>query len=133
MASAQLARFATGLHGPGITSSSAALALNGSGVATFSYSNTFAAGTTILSASFNTNFTEVRNFVINSGGNYLVHIDGAQTITGAKTHSAQIISTLATGTAPFSIISTTVVSNLNVDRVDGEDFDDLIFAAEVLT
>ena len=35
--------------------------------------------------------------------------------------SKQIISTLATGTAPFSITSTTLVSNLNVDQVDGYD------------
>jgi hypothetical protein len=35
--------------------------------------------------------------------------------------SKQIISTLATGTAPFSITSTTLVNNLNVDQVDGYD------------
>ena len=33
--------------------------------------------------------------------------------------AATFISTIATGTAPFEVISTTKVTNLNVDRVDG--------------
>lgn len=40
---------------------------------------------------------------------------------GTFTTSKQIISTLATGTAPLSITSTTKVNNLNVDQVDGYD------------
>lgn len=36
-----------------------------------------------------------------------------------KTISTQLTSTLATGTAPFAITSTTKVTNLNVDTVDG--------------
>jgi len=40
--------------------------------------------------------------------------DDGDTITG------QLISTVATGTAPFSVASTTLVTNLNADRLDGQ-------------
>jgi hypothetical protein len=43
-----------------------------------------------------------------------VYTTGDQTIAGTKTFSAQIVSTIATGTAPFSVTSTTRVTNLNV-------------------
>jgi len=61
------------------------------------------------------------------------NLTGNQTIAGIKTFSSQpsfaagltaaaaLISTLADGTAPLSIISTTKVANLNVDKVDGYD------------
>ena len=55
------------------------------------------------------------------------NLTGDQTIAGIKTFSnglsaaAALISTLATGTAPFTIASTTKVANLNVDKVDGFD------------
>jgi len=60
-------------------------------------------------------------------------LSGAQTIAGVKTFSNQpvlnagltaaaaLVSTLATGTAPLTIASTTVVPNLNADKVDGYD------------
>ncbi len=38
---------------------------------------------------------------------------GAQTIAGAKTFSSPPVSTVATGTAPFTVTSTTQVANLN--------------------
>lgn len=41
---------------------------------------------------------------------------------GSLTLSGQLTSTLATGTAPFVIASTTKVVNLNVDQVDGFDW-----------
>ena len=41
---------------------------------------------------------------------------------GGLNTSVPIISTQTTGTAPFTIASTTVVSNLNVDQVDGADW-----------
>lgn len=44
----------------------------------------------------------------------------ANTWSGAQTFSAQITSTLATGTAPFAITSTTLVANLNADLLDGQ-------------
>ena len=48
-----------------------------------------------------------------------VLLTGAQTIAGIKTFTAQLASTVATGTAPFSVASTTKVTNLNADLLDG--------------
>lgn len=52
----------------------------------------------------------------------VVHLAGSETITGTKTFSNQTISSVATGTAPFSIASTTKVTNLNVDLLKGSDW-----------
>lgn len=41
-------------------------------------------------------------------------------VTGASTHTGQIKSTLSTGTAPFVVASTTAVTNLNADLLDGQ-------------
>lgn len=41
-----------------------------------------------------------------------------QTINGSKTFTTPIISTVASGTAPFRVTSGTLVSNLNADRLD---------------
>jgi hypothetical protein len=77
-----------------------------------------------------------------SGSNLILNVDdndgavvktGAQTAAGVKTFSDQasftsgltsaaaLVSTLATGTAPLTIASTTKVTNLNADKVDGYD------------
>lgn len=42
-----------------------------------------------------------------------------QTVSGIKTFSSQQKFTVATGTSPFTVSSTTVVSNLNADLLDG--------------
>lgn len=42
-----------------------------------------------------------------------------QTVSGIKTFSTQQKFTVATGTPPFTVSSTTVVSNLNADMLDG--------------
>lgn len=42
-----------------------------------------------------------------------------QTVSGIKTFSTQQKFTVATGTSPFTVSSTTVVSNLNADMLDG--------------
>lgn len=59
------------------------------------------------------------------------NLSGNQTVAGVKTFSsqpslaagltaaAQLISTLADGTAPLSVVSGTKVTNLNADKVDG--------------
>ena len=47
-----------------------------------------------------------------------VTLDTEQTITGSKTFTAPIISTVASGTAPFRVTSNTLVTNLNADRLD---------------
>ena len=49
-----------------------------------------------------------------------VTISTAQNITGQKTFTQQLKSTVATGTAPFIVSSTTLVSNLNADLLDGQ-------------
>jgi len=41
-------------------------------------------------------------------------------VGGGARFTAQVVSTLATGTAPFSIASTTLVTNLNADLLDGQ-------------
>lgn len=46
-------------------------------------------------------------------------VTGLATLTGGLTSPAAIVSTLATGTAPFTIASTTVVGNLNVSQLLG--------------
>jgi hypothetical protein len=48
-----------------------------------------------------------------------VLLTGAQTVAGIKTFTSQIASSVATGTAPFSVASTTKVTNLNADLLDG--------------
>ena len=58
--------------------------------------------------------------------NYSSTLDGRyvtlatnQTVSGIKTFSKQQKFTVATGTSPFTVSSTTVVGNLNADMVDG--------------
>lgn len=58
--------------------------------------------------------------------NYSSPLDGRyvtlatnQTVSGIKTFSTQQKFTVATGTSPFTVSSTTVVSNLNADMLDG--------------
>jgi hypothetical protein len=46
-------------------------------------------------------------------------IENANTWPASQTFGSQMVSTVATGTAPFSITSTTGVTNLNSDYVDG--------------
>ena len=48
-----------------------------------------------------------------------VTLDTEQTINGSKTFTTPIISTVASGTAPFRVASNTLVTNLNADRLDG--------------
>jgi hypothetical protein len=50
-----------------------------------------------------------------------VDLTASQTVGGAKTFSSPIASSVATGTAPLSVASTTLVTNLNADRLDGVD------------
>ena len=48
-----------------------------------------------------------------------VTLNSTQTISGSKTFSSQQKFTVATGTAPFTVSSTTAVTNLNADMLDG--------------
>lgn len=65
--------------------------------------------------------------------NYSSTLDGRyvtlatnQTVSGIKTFSTQQKFTVATGTSPFTVSSTTVVSNLNADRLDGYHADSFV-------
>ena len=57
----------------------------------------------------------------------------AQTVAGIKTFTAQLASTVATGTAPFSVASTTKVTNLNADLLDGLSSADFALSTRTLT
>lgn len=61
----------------------------------------------------------VSDFATSSSlGNY-VTLTTNQTISGIKTFSTQQKFTVANGTAPFTVTSSTVVTNLNADKLDG--------------
>ena len=72
-----------------------------------------------------------------SQGNGLIiyndRIEALQNIvaTGNVT-GEQVISTIATGTAPLTVTSTTVVSNLNADQLDGKHASDILLEATAL-
>jgi hypothetical protein len=72
-----------------------------------------------------------------SQGNGLIiyndRIEALQNIvaTGNVT-GEQVISTIATGTAPLTVTSTTVVSNLNADLLDGKNASDITLEATAL-
>jgi hypothetical protein len=48
-----------------------------------------------------------------------VDLSTTQSIGGSKTFSNQIVSSIATGTAPLQVASTTMVASLNADMLDG--------------
>jgi hypothetical protein len=60
-----------------------------------------------------------------SGTKNFVDLSTDQTIGGSKIFSNQIISSVATGTAPLQIASTTMVTNLNSEMVSGKRLADL--------
>ena len=62
-----------------------------------------------------------------------VLLTGAQTVAGIKTFTAQLASSVATGTAPFSVASTTKVTNLNADLLDGLSSADFALSTRTLT
>jgi hypothetical protein len=62
-----------------------------------------------------------------------VLLTGAQTVAGIKTFTSQLASTVATGTAPFSVASTTKVTNLNADLLDGLSSADFALSTRTLT
>lgn len=76
------------------------------------------------SLSLSTDLVKISDDVqLTSGGSIVTTGDGNITLapdgTGKTTTAKQIESTLATGTSPFAVASTTLVSNLNADRLDG--------------
>lgn len=65
------------------------------------------------------------DFALSTSLNNYVTINTNQTITGIKTFSTQQKFTVASGTAPFTVTSSTVVTNLNADLLDGLQASDL--------
>jgi hypothetical protein len=55
-----------------------------------------------------------KTFTLPNSNATLARTDAAQTFAGIQTYSGQIVSSIATGTAPFSVTSTTPVANLNI-------------------
>ena len=99
-----------------ITTSSISPSTNGGmalGTATNKFSNIYASGTVSLGT----------NVDIDGGAIDGTAIGASSASTGAFTSvsaSSQITSSVTTGTAPFSIASTTVSTNLNADMLDGQ-------------
>lgn len=60
-----------------------------------------------------------------------VSLADAQTISATKTFSAQQAFTVAQGTSPFTVASSTVVSNLNADLLDGQHASDFAAATDL--
>lgn len=58
---------------------------------------------------------------------------GQVTVNSTLTTPAQIVSTLATGTAPFAISSSTIVANLNAQYLNGRTWSDSIGANTLVT
>ena len=58
--------------------------------------------------------TSEKTFTLPDGNATLARTDAAQTFAGIQTFSGQIVSSIATGTAPFSVTSTTPVANLSI-------------------
>jgi hypothetical protein len=60
-----------------------------------------------------------------SNPQYNLDVSSTAHVSGNLTVDGSIISTLATGTAPFTVSSTTKVTNLNADKLDGVDWADI--------
>jgi hypothetical protein len=121
---------ATLTQGSGITVTNGAgsitIAASGSGITSLNgltgATQTFAVGTSGTDFNIASSVTtHTFNLPDASGSARGAVTTGTQTFAGAKTFSSQIASTVATGTAPFSLSSTTKVTNLNADLLDGFD------------
>jgi hypothetical protein len=62
----------------------------------------------------------------------IISANPALDVTGNIRASSQLISTVATGTAPLAVTSTTEVANLNADRVGGTEITNAATAGQVL-
>ncbi len=61
---------------------------------------------------------QISDFALTSSLSNYVTLTSAQTISGIKTFSSQQKFTVANGTSPFTVSSSTVVTNLNSDMLD---------------
>ena len=111
-------------------------------MATLTRITTFVASTPILSAEMNAELNQLVNILngTTSNKNALIKYNDASTpplqldqlgagaiqqwlqtgvVKASIANSGQFVSTVATGTSPLSVASTTVCANLNADQVDG--------------
>jgi hypothetical protein len=70
-------------------------------------------------------------FVVDASGNMGVGTasPSEKLEVNGKAKASEFISTIATGTAPLTVASTTVVTNLNADKLDGADLETSLTAA----
>ena len=68
-----------------------------------------------------------------TGGGTALDVDSNALINGTLTVDGQFISNVATGTAPFTVASTTKVNNLNADLLDGLTTSSTSVASTVVT
>lgn len=64
--------------------------------------------------------TGIRTVTVPDATGTIALLGLAQSFTAQQTFTQQIVSSVSTGTAPFSIASTTLVTNLNADLLDGK-------------
>jgi len=111
-------------------------------MSTITLTNTLTNGTVADADEVMANFNDIVNVVNGSLDNTNVDFSVAPAIggttpnTGAFTtlsSTGQYTNSVADGTAPMVITSTTVVSNLNADKVDGKDASDMIETVTTIT
>lgn len=82
-------------------------------------------GTRYVFTALSAGISNAANFLVNSHTlwgqpfNGTANVSGNMTGVGSITMSGQLTSTVASGTAPFIVVSNTVVGNLNADLLDG--------------
>ena len=82
-------------------------------------------GTRHVFTALSAGISNAANFLVNSRTlwgqpfNGTANVSGNMTGVGSITMSGQLTSTVASGTAPFIVVSNTVVGNLNADLLDG--------------
>jgi hypothetical protein len=74
-------------------------------------------GTPTLTSAGNLNITAASAVNMSTGSN--VNVTGVISASGNVTTGSQLVSTIATGTAPFVVSSTTLVANLNSNSLQG--------------
>ena len=88
---------------------------------------TILGGTPASGESINTAFLNLSGYATQTwANNRYVTLATAQTISATKTFSAQQAFTVASGTAPFTVASSTLVSHLNADMLDGWERSDIL-------